>query len=60
MARVYLSLGSNINRQVYITAGLDALKNSLGNWSSPQCMKVKLWVLREKISTTWWWELKRN
>jgi len=30
MARVYLSLGSNIERERYIKAGLDALKESFG------------------------------
>ena len=30
MARVYLSLGSNIDRHVHITSALDALEESFG------------------------------
>jgi 7,8-dihydro-6-hydroxymethylpterin-pyrophosphokinase len=40
MARVYLSLGSNQNRDHYIRQGLDALIQTF-----PPCMKAKPWAL---------------
>ena len=55
MTRIYISLGSNIDRERHIRAGLDALHAEFGELQVSRVFESEAVGFNGRPSTTWWW-----